>query len=181
MYIWFVKKLKEIELDFEIDKLTNSIENSLSGEIFETEITQITIKENRQIKKSDWVFSWNTELKVVSNNVFKLTTLNNPTIIHGLICLTDKQDHIFMPLIESAKFNKGSKKLYRGVAGNLVAFACKTSFEKGYDGIVSFIAKTQLVKHYETSLGAKLFGGGNRMFIDTKEAHSLVKQYFKNF
>jgi hypothetical protein len=30
-------------------------------------------------------------------------------------------------------------------------------------------------------LGAKLFGGGNRMFIDTKESLALVKQYFKNF
>jgi hypothetical protein len=176
-----VKRLLEIELDFEIDKLTNSIENSLTGEIFETEITHISLKESRQIKKLDWAFNWNAELKITSNKVYKLTTLNNPTIIHGLICLTDKQDHIFMPLIESAKFNKGSKKLYRGVAGNLVAFACKTSFEKGYDGVVSFIAKTQLIEHYKTSLGAKIFGGGNRMFIDTKEADSLVKQYFKNF
>jgi hypothetical protein len=176
-----VKKLKEIELDFEIDKLTNSIENSLSGEVFETEITQISLKESRQIKKLEWVFSWNAVLKLTSNKVYKITTLNNPTIIHGLICLTDKQDHIFMPLIESAKFNKGSKKLYRGVSRNLVAFACKTSFEKGYEGIVSFIAKTQLIEHYKTSLGAKSFGGGNRMFIDTKEAYSLVKQYFKNF
>lgn len=176
-----MQKLKQIRLDFEIDKLTNSIENSLSGEIFETEITQITLKESRQIKKSEWVFSWNTELKVASNMVYKLTTLNNSTIIHGLICLIDKQCHIFMPLIESAKFNKGNKKLYRGVAGNLVAFACKTSFEKGYDGIVSFIAKTQLIEHYQNSLGAKYFGGGNRMFIDTKEAYSLVKQYYKNF
>jgi hypothetical protein len=181
LYIYIVKKLTEIELDFEIDKLTNSIENSLSGEVFETEITQINPKEGRQIKKTEWVFNWTTELKNDSNKIYKLTTLNNSTIIHGLICLTDKQDHIFMPLIESAKFNKGSKKLYKGVAGNLVAFACKTSFEKGYEGVVSFIAKTQLIKHYEISLGAKLFGGGNRMFIDTKEAYALVKQYFKNF
>jgi hypothetical protein len=176
-----VNQNKAIELDFEIDKLTNSIENSLSGEIFETEITQIFLKESRQIKKIEWVFNWNAELKIDSNKVYKLTTLNNSTIIQGLICLNDKQDHIFMPLIESAKFNKGNKKLYKGVAGNLVAFACKTSFENGYDGVVSFIAKSQLIEHYQTSLGAKLFGGGNRMFIDTKEAYALVKQYFKNF
>ncbi len=82
-----------------------------------------------------------------------------------------------MPLIESAKFNKGKDKLYRGVAGNLVAYTCKTSFEKGYDGVISFVAKTQLIGHYTNTLGAKLFGG-NRMFIDTKEALVLVKQYF---
>ena len=85
-----------------------------------------------------------------------------------------------MDLIESAKFNKGKNKLYRGVAGNLVAFACKLSFEKGYDGVVSFISKTQLTGHYEQALGAKLFSG-NRMFIDTKEALILTSKYFKDF
>lgn len=85
-----------------------------------------------------------------------------------------------MDLIESAKFNKGKNKLYKGIAGNLVAFACKLSFEKRYGGIVSFISKTQLIQHYEQTLGAKLFGG-NRMFIDTKEARILTTRYFKDF
>lgn len=86
-----------------------------------------------------------------------------------------------MPLIENAKFNKGRNKLYKGVAGNLVAFACKISFERGYDGFVSFVAKTKLVEHYKKTLGAKQFGSGNRMYIGTKEALALVNQYFKNF
>ena len=172
---------REIELDFEIDKLTNSIENALTGEIFETEIIKLQPKDGKLIKKTDWVFNWHNELKDKNNQVFKLTTAHNPKIIHGLICFTDKSDHIFMPLIESAKFNKGKSKLYHGVAGNLIAFACKTSFELKYDGVVSFVAKTQLIDHYSKTLGAKSFGGGNRMFIDTREAYQLVKQYFKHF
>ena len=98
--------------------------------------------------------------------------------MQGLISITDKDDHVFMNLIENTKFNKGKNKLYTGVAGNLVAFACKVSFEKGYDGIVSFVAKTQLIKHYSQTLGAKLFGR-NRMYIDTKEAQFLAKKHFK--
>lgn len=86
-----------------------------------------------------------------------------------------------MSLIESASFNKGKDKVYKGVAGNLVAYAYKVSFDKGYDGVVSFIAKSQLIEHYQQTLGAQIFGGGNRMFIDTKESLVLVKQYFKNF
>jgi hypothetical protein len=39
------------------------------------------------------------------------------------------------------------------------------AFEKGYDGVVSFIAKTKLVDHYKTSLGATIFHG-DQMFID---------------
>ena len=175
-----MKKRKDIALDFEVDKLTNSIENAISGEVFDTLIILLKSTDSKQIKKTEWVFNWQAELKDKTKQVYKLTTINNPTIIHGLISLTDKGDHIFMDLIESAKFNKGKKKLYRGVAGNLVAFACKLSFEKGYDGVVSFIAKTQLINHYEQTLGAKLFGG-NRMFIDTREALILTTKYFKDF
>ena len=117
----------------------------------------------------------------MENEVYKLNTVNNPGIIQGLICFTDKSDHLFMPLIESAKFNRSGLKLYKGVPGNLIAFACKTSFENGYDGVVSFIAKSMLIDHYHRTLGAKQFGGNNQMFIDSEEALVLVKQYFKNF
>lgn len=173
-----MKKSKELELDFEIDKLTNSIENAISGEVFDTLVSQIV--DTKKIKRADWTFNWQSEIKDKSKVVFGLTTLNNQDIIHGLISLIDKGDHIFMDLIESAKFNKGKNKLYKGVAGNLVAFACKNSFEKGYGGVVSFVAKTQLIDHYSKTLGAKLFGG-NRMFIDTKEAYILTTKYFKDF
>jgi hypothetical protein len=171
---------KRTALDFEVDKLTNSIENTLTGEIFETEITILSDRDGKQINKKDWQFDWHIELNDSINKVYKLTTINNPLIIHGLISLIDNHDHIFMPLIESAKFNKGRKKQYRGVAGNLVAFACKNAFEKKYMGIVMFIAKTKLIEHYKLTLGAKVFRG-NKMFIDTTEALTLVKQYFKDF
>jgi len=175
-----MKRRKNIELDFEVDKLTNSIENVVSGEVFDTLVTLLKTTDSKQIKKPEWAFNWHIELKDKAKQVYKLTTINNPTIIHGLISLIDKGDHIFMELIESAKFNKGKNKLYKGIAGNLVAFACKLSFEKGYAGVVSFIAKTQLIGHYEQTLGAKLFGG-NRMFIDTREALILTTKYFKDF
>jgi hypothetical protein len=175
-----MKKKGEFFLEFEIDKITNSIENAISGEVFQTEITLLSLIDEKQINKKDWGFDWHSELVDNSKRIYKINTVENPNIIQGLVCLTDKGDHIFMDLIEAAKFNKGHKKLYLGVAGNLVAFVCKYSFELGYDGIVSFIAKTQLIEHYQISLGAKLFGR-NRMFIDKKESLFLVKKYFKEF
>ena len=173
-----MKSIKTIYQNFEVDRLTNSIENAVSGEVFDTLIVKVT--DGKEIKKNDWNFNWHTEIKDKTKQVYKLTTINNPTVIHGLISLTDKGDHIFMDLIENAKFNKGKSKLYRGVAGNLVAFGCKMAFELNYDGVVSFIAKTQLISHYEQTLGAKLFGG-NRMFIDKREALILTTKYFKDF
>ncbi len=173
-------KKGSIGLDFEVDKLSNSIENSISGEVFDTLVSPFSLADSKQIIKDDWIFNWFLESKDKKKRVYKLTTLNNLTVVQGLISITDKGDHIFMDIIESAKFNKGKKKLYKGVAGNLIAFACKTSFEKGYNGVVSFIAKTQLINHYEQTLGAKFFGG-NRMFIDTKDALILSTKYFKDF
>ncbi len=64
------------------------------------------------------------------------------------------------------------------MSGNLVAFACKLSFQLGFEGYVAFTAKTNLIKHYEKSLGAKNFGG-QRMYLETKEARYLVEKYFK--
>lgn len=84
-----------------------------------------------------------------------------------------------MSLVESAPFNIGKNKLYEGVAGNLVAYACKVSFQHGFAGFVSFTAKTRLIQHYEKTLGAYHFGG-HRMIIPTAAAEILVDKYFKS-
>jgi len=163
-------------IDIIIDRLTNSIRNTISGDQFNTEIIQAIVGE-KGITKKDWVFDWKNEIYDTNREVYKLVIVNNEKIAQGLISITDNNDHIFMNLIESAKFNKGKNKLYEGVPGNLVAFACRLSFEKGYDGVVSFIAKTKLVSHYKTSLGATIFHG-DQMFIDTPAALKLIRQYF---
>ena len=107
--------------------------------MFETEVVQLTLIDSKQIQKADWRFDWKKEIKNNTKSVYKLTTPNNPNIIQGLISIKDKQDHIFMHLIESAKFNKKTNKVYLGVPGNLVAFACKVCFEKCYQGFLNLI------------------------------------------
>lgn len=166
------------EWDFEIDKLTNSIENALTEEVFDTEVVQLSIKESKQIKKAEWQFDWHAKLKDKLKEVYKLTTKNNPTIIQGLLSIEDKQDHIFMHLVESANFNKGANKVYLGVPGNLVASGCKISVDKGYEGYLAFDAKSALIPHYQKTLGATLFRG-KRMYIETTAAIKLISQYFK--
>ena len=69
--------------------------------------------------------------------------------------------------------------MYSGVAGNLVAFACKLSFQRGHEGNVSFLSKSQLVDHYEKTLGAFHFGG-RVMIIETQSALKLINKYFQN-
>lgn len=169
-----------MELDFEVDKLTNSIENVVTGDSFRTDVILISKTDLKNIsKKNKWLFDWKFEFKQPQRDVYKLTIVNNEAVIQGLMSVEVKSDHVYMHLVESAPFNKGKTKMYAGVAGNLVAFACKLAFQRGYEGNVSFFSKTQLVQHYIETLGAKHVGG-RIMIIDTISALKLINKYFPN-
>ena len=173
-----MKNDKSIGLDFIIDKLTNSIENVITGDSFKTEISILQKIDLKIIsKKNGWLFDWRKELKEPARDIYKLTIVGNPNIIQGLISIEVKEGHVFMHLVESAPFNKGKNKMYSGVPGNLVAFACKVSFQRGHAGNISFISKTQLISHYEKTLGAFHFGG-RIMIIETVAALKLIDRYF---
>jgi hypothetical protein len=174
-----MKKPTEIGLDFTIDKLTNSIENIQTGDNFPTEISLLSNSELKSItKKNGWNFNWKNEFKQPEKDVYKLTIIGNPRIIQGLVSLEVKEDHVYMHLIESAPFNLGKTKVYLGIPGNLVAFACKLSFQRGGEGYVSFLAKTKLIDHYIETLGAIHFGG-HLMVITSESALKLIGKYFK--
>lgn len=138
-------------LNIEIDKLTNSIENVITGESFETEFRRVTSKE---IKKKEWLFDWHKELKEKNCQVFKMTTVENKNIIQGLISQIIEDKYITANLVENAKFNRGKAKIYLGVGGNLFAYACLKSKELGFEGYVGFTAKTSLIDYYAKTLGA---------------------------
>jgi len=74
---------------------------------------------------------------------------------------------------------KGRTKVYLGVPGNLVAYACRLSFQRGFEGFVSFHSKTKLINHYIKTLGAYHFGG-HLMIINTGSAKALIEKYFKS-
>ena len=98
-----MKKAKELALDFEIDILTNSIQNRVSGDSFPTEVVLISNAELKQVTtKNGWAFNWKTEVVDSKKQVYKLTIVNNPGVIQGLLSLSVESDHIFMNLVESA-------------------------------------------------------------------------------
>jgi len=166
-------------IDVEIDKLTNSIENFITGDSFQTDVSLIDKADLKLItKKNGWLFNWESEFKQPDRDVYKLTINGNPSVIQGLISITEREDHVYIHLIESAPFNLGRNKVYLGVPGNLVAFVCRVSFHRGFDGYVSFTAKTKLIEHYEKTLGATSVGG-RLMVINTDAALRLIDKYFK--
>tara|TARA_R110002096_G_scaffold101579_2_gene224713 strand:+ start:11645 stop:12115 length:471 start_codon:yes stop_codon:yes gene_type:complete len=152
----------------------------VTGDSFLTVVSLVSTNDLKVVtKKNNWLFDWKFEHRQPEREVYKLTISGNPTVIQGLMCLEIKTDHVYMHLVENAPFNRGNEKMYAGVPGNLVAFACRLSFQRGHEGNISFLSKSQLAEHYEKTLGATHFGG-RVMIIETKSAIKLIDKYFKN-
>ena len=166
-------------LDLIIDDLTNRIRQIDTGESFDTDLSLATDHDIKlTTKKNGWLFSWKAEFKQEDRLVYKLTRNDDPVDIQGLISLSDMEGFVYVHLAESAPINFGPNKKHEGVGGNLFAYACKRSWDKGNEGFVSFQAKTKLIAHYEQVLGA-VHNGGHNMIIYPQEALFLIKRYYK--
>ncbi len=167
-----------INQGFLIDTLTNSIQNRITGDSFKTNIVLLDKKDIEKLRgNKKWLFDWVKEFNTNGRFVYKLTLENNKNITQGLISISIQSDHVFMDLLETANFNRNKHKMYLGVAGNLVAYACKMSLEYGFEGYISFNAKTSLIKHYELTLGA-VNTSGQKMIINPIESLILINKYF---
>lgn len=86
---------------------------------------------------------------------------------------------LYMNNIEVSPHNFGANGKHENVAGCLLAFACKKSFEMGknhYLGYLSFDSKTELIGLYEKKYGATL-AAGQKMFFTPEAGRKLMKQY----
>ena len=81
-------------VEIEIDKLTNSIENGRTGDCFPTDIILVDRTDIKAISKANcWLFDWKSEFKKPDRDIYKLTIVNNPAVIQGLVSLSEKEDH----------------------------------------------------------------------------------------
>ena len=118
MYLQVLKRQAKYQINIKIDRLTNSIQNTFSGDSFSTDI-HLTKKEDLKTvtKKNGWLFSWQSEFRLKDRQVYKLTIRDNPNIIQGLASISDFKDHYYLHLVESAPFNLGRNKIYEGFPG----------------------------------------------------------------
>ena len=163
-------------IDEHIDKLTESIEDARTGRSFKTEITLANLDDVSGLATVGWRFDWVQQLS--EGDVYKLMVPKLGRLIHGLISISRGDEFVQVNLIESHPENIGHDKRYAGVAGNLFAYAAKLAFEWGFQGFVAFEAKTELISHYEQSLGARRIRDSQRMYLDEEAASNLVAKYF---
>ncbi len=73
-YLGLVRNKEKTGLDFLIDKITNSIENAVTGDSFQTEVSILSNADFKTIsEKKLWLFDWKTEHRNPKTEVFKLT------------------------------------------------------------------------------------------------------------
>ena len=106
--------------------------------------------------------------------------------VQGLIATKVRKDlfAVEVDIVESAPFNNPHNKYFKlkeydGVGGHLFAEAIRQSYENGFDGFVTFTAKTNLIEYYIKELGATQVGNTQKMFIDERSARKLYERYFK--
>lgn len=167
------------EVEVMIDKFTPCLEHRESGEIYPTEVLDVTMTDLRTVGLAHgWNdFDWSIYIENPMCKVKKLT-VRGDDLIQGLIAYEKKEGWVHIHLVESAPWNIQSKT-FLGVGPHLFAIGCKESIDLGFDGFVTFVAKSKLIEHYQNTLNAQLFNPRTRlMVLDEAAAYQLVSTYF---
>ncbi|MCF0223941.1 MAG: hypothetical protein HUK20_06700 [Fibrobacter sp.] len=170
-----------MEIDIEIDSLTDCLVCRETGEQLDTEfrlvLKTITKKDAVTLQHNGWKFDWSVPHQH-DYEIYELLLKGNPKV-QGMIPLKHIRNQFYthIDVVEAAPENIGKMGKYKGVGAHLFAIACKLSWAVGNEGYVQFTAKTNLVEHYRNTLGARNIDT-QRMFIDSYGALKLIKTYF---
>lgn len=108
-----MKKKKEIGLDFIVDKLTNSIENIITGDNFATDISLLTNSDLKSVSKTNgWVFNWKAEFKEPIRDVYKMKGKKielDVDFIGGEGVLTDVEEKALSDFFKQRKLTSKTK------------------------------------------------------------------------
>ncbi|MEK3760984.1 hypothetical protein [Paenibacillus sp. FSL R7-0337] len=130
-----------------------------------------------QHQMHDWEkgFDWSIYFNQRGIEIYKMVVSGN-TVIQGVISFEEKEDHVWVHLIESIP---SQRKEFSRVGLHLLAFACKRSTELGFGGAVALQSKIKprLIHYYTSIVGASHFGGG-LIVIDETVAKRLIMLYF---
>ncbi len=164
-------------VDILIDEFCNCLVDNQTNLEVETIYEQIKIDKvlHKKLKSDGWRFNW---LKVEAEEIVALK-VKGSSEIEGLIAYSKQADYLYVELVESNPKNIGLKGKYHGVGPHLFAIACEKSKKIGFDGVVCFRAKTNLIGHYYETLNAQIYIWPNYLAIYEKDAKILIEKYIK--
>lgn len=96
----------------------------------------------------------------------------------GLISLIiyEEEKRVEIKLLAVSKENRGAKKQYGRIAGNLIGFACREATRLfGIEGCVSLVPKTELKQHYMREYRMK--DAGCQIYLDAGASVRMLIRY----
>ncbi|MEX2485542.1 MAG: hypothetical protein WED10_13305 [Brumimicrobium sp.] len=124
----------------------------------------------------DFSLDWVSELSDPGNHVWRLKTSTFPgTLAYISLRYDNNESFVFVNLIERKQWNH--VKPFENIGETLMAFACFQSLDAGFDGIVSFHAKSRLIQYYQVHMNAQRIGKSHKMVILERDALSLINNY----
>ncbi|MCA6363316.1 MAG: hypothetical protein IM638_09775 [Bacteroidetes bacterium] len=149
-----------------------------TNEFIPGEITLLSAKELKELRGNRaFEFKWREEAKY---EIYKLSRTDTAEIL-GLMSVVNSPESfaVQIRLLETGKPNVGAEKKIDGIAGCLIAWACRLSIKRGFDGWVKLVAKTRLIRHYVTKYRMIQIGKSQVCAIEQDEAISLIYEYLE--
>jgi hypothetical protein len=129
----------------------------------------------KMLTKKRFSFVWKTVKKVAT--VYKLQIEGEKDIL-GVMGLVDWQEEkrIEIKLLASSGENIGKNKIYKNIAGCLIAFACRLAVIRyGIEACVSWVPKTELIEHYMQKYYMQY--AGRQLYLDGNNLIKLMEEY----
>ncbi len=145
-----------------------------TGKKHSVEILPVEIDEFKILRKDRYFFNWKIEK---NQEVYKLQIKGSNDIL-GLVSIEriSQEWRIHIRLLTVSKENKGNRKKYDKIAGNLIAYVAKIAIrEYGELACVSLRPKSQIAQHYIDKYNMNITG--ITLSIEVPEIINLIKLY----
>ena len=153
------------------------VNNTATGDRHQVRITELSTRALKKLSKDKvrFQFDWTD----TCDTIYQLEIIASGEIL-GLVAIdiVVAELRVEICLLEVSSENIGKGKKYEHIAGMLIAYVCRLSFELGFFGFVSLIPKTRLIKHYEETDGFVSYG--THLVVDLEASELLINKYLKD-
>jgi hypothetical protein len=142
--------------------------------IYCVKIQPVEIDDFNRITKKRYFFDWKEEK---GQELYKLQRLDSSEIL-GLVSFEyiPEEWRIHIRLLTVSKENKGSKKQYENIAGNLITYMSKLAIKEYAElACVSLKPKESIARHYMVKYGMNKTG--KTLSVELPEILNLIKTY----
>jgi len=150
------------------------IRHQISGKLRSVLVELMSTEDYKMITKARYFFNWKTEKQYP---VYKLNITGDKEIL-GLMSVEHfrNEKRLEIKLLAVSKENRGKHKKYEGIAGNLIAYACREAIRLyAENACVSLIPKDVIRNHYMKKYG--MIEAGRHVFLEGQPLFRLLRTY----